>query len=222
MDDTDLKIVIIDYQMSNLFSVKHACDYFGVDAEFTSDKDKILNADGAILPGVGAFSSAMKNLQSLDLVLPIRDFVEMGKPLMGICLGLQLLFTESKEFGNTTGMDIIPGTVVKFDKNANEERKIKVPHMGWSEVYQPTGNHNGGWENSPLCGVADKEYMYFVHSYFVVPDDDRDILAKSNYEGMEFCSAIKKKNIFATQFHPEKSAKQGVEIYSNWFQSIKN
>ena len=205
------KIVIIDYQLGNLFSVKQACDAVGMDAKLTSRKDDILNADALILPGVGAFIEAMNNLQSLDLIDAIKSKVNKGTPIFGICLGLQLLFTKSEEFGSGSGLDLIPGMIKKFPERI-EDRRMKVPHISWNQVY----GLKSSWEETPLNELKNKEFMYFIHSYYVKPDDESYLLTNTNYDGLEFCSSIIKNNIFATQFHPEKSADKGISIYKNW------
>ena len=213
------KIAIIDYQLSNLFSVAHACDFIGLETKITSDKKEIIHADAAILPGVGAFGDAMNNLQKLGLIDAINKFVESRKPFMGVCLGLQLLFTESKEFGTHKGLDIIEGVVNKFPKVNKYKQIIKVPQIGWNTVYQPDGNINL-WNNSPFQGIKNNEFMYFVHSYYVSPKSNEVILSLTNYDGVEYCSSVIYKNVFATQFHPEKSGKEGLKIYQNWAKTI--
>lgn len=213
-------VAIIDYEMGNMFSVDHACKYVGLDSIITEDKDVIMNADAAILPGVGAFGNCMANLNKLDLISPIKDFVAAGKPFLGICLGLQLLFTESEEFGFSKGLDLVQGKVVKFPAENSNGKKLKVPQVGWNHIYENgNGNH---WSNSILKDTSSKEFMYFVHSYYVKPDDKNDILTLTNYEGIEYCSGVKKNNITAFQFHPEKSGIEGIKIYKNWLTEIKN
>lgn len=214
-----LKVAIIDYKMSNLFSVKHACDYIGVDAEITSDYKTILNSDSAILPGVGAFAEAMYNLKKLDLISPIKEFIKSNKPFMGICLGLQLLFTESEEFGINKGLDVVPGRVVKFKNFLSNGKRIKVPNVGWEQIYS-VKNSNNSWSNSPFKDVKEGEYMYFVHSFYVIPNDNSYVLSNTQYGETNFCSSIKKNNLFAVQFHPEKSSKEGIKIYTQWKNSI--
>ncbi|OFX78117.1 MAG: imidazole glycerol phosphate synthase, glutamine amidotransferase subunit [Bacteroidetes bacterium GWE2_29_8] len=213
-----IKIVIIDYKLSNLFSVEHACKYFGVEPIISSDWNELKDADGVILPGVGAFADAMYNLNDLDLIAPIKDYIESGRPFMGICLGLQLLFTESEEFKNTKGLDIIRGQIKKFSSIKNE-KKIKVPQIGWNNILKK--NNADNWETSALKSIKENEYMYFVHSFYAVPSNQEDILCVTNYEQIKYCSAILKNNIFATQFHPEKSARKGLIIYENWLNKIK-
>ena len=191
------KIAIVDFEGGNLFSVIQACKTIGLNPFITHNYQEILKSDGLILPGVGSFPHAMKVLNKKDLVSPIKDFISSNKPFMGICLGFQLLFSESDEFENSKGLDIIQGSVKKFNfKN----KKIKVPQIGWNKIYK-----KNNWDNSPLRHVKQNEYMYFVHSYFVLPNNEKDILSLTNYEEFEYCSSIKKNNIFATQFHPEKS-----------------
>ena len=211
-----VKIAIVDYHMSNLYSVKNACDHMGVDGKIASSSDEIMYADGVILPGVGAFGDAMKNLKKLDLISPIRDFVLSGRPFMGICLGLQLLFSGSEEFGETEGLSLIPGKVVKFYST----EKTKVPHVGWNGIYPPL-DYKEKWKKSPLRLVEENGYMYFVHSFYVVPENKEDILSLTSYGADEFCSSVLRDNIFATQFHPEKSATEGMKIYSEWIRKIK-
>ena len=213
------RIVIVDYGMNNLFSVKHACDYFALNSVITSDRTKILNADAVILPGVGAFGDAMANLATLDLISPLKDFVDSGRPLMGICLGLQLLFSESEEFGKFKGLDIIHGSVMRFRNEGSESEIIKVPHIGWNQMLKSV--NVALWDNSPLCGISDGEYVYYAHSYYVVPENSAMTLAVSNYGGTEFCSGIINENIFALQFHPEKSAHEGIKIFRNWIRHYK-
>lgn len=207
-------VVIINFQLGNLFSVQQACMHFGLMPQITDDKEKIRNAQAIILPGVGAFGDAMQNLQRLDLVSPLKDFIASGKPVFGICLGMQLLFEESEEFGNYKGLGIIPGIVQRFpDKYLGDE--LKVPNIGWNTIY-----HNGGrWVDTPLENIKQNQYMYFVHSYYVRPLEEACILSFTSYKCFEYCSSIKYKNIFATQFHPEKSSYIGLNIYRDWINS---
>lgn len=206
------KIVIIDYQVGNLFSVKQACEKIGLNPIVSSDRDDIFSADALILPGVGAFSEAMKNLKELDLIDPIRNSIYIGKPYFGICLGLQLLFSKSEEFGETSGLNIIKGDVKKFPILSINNDKIKVPQIGWNKIYKNEIN----WEETPLKNIQENDYMYFVHSFYVVPNNTRQILTKTTYNDIEYCSSVFYDNIFATQFHPEKSGEFGVDIYNNW------
>jgi len=205
------KIVIIDYQLGNLYSVKQACHSVGMNFAVSSNKEDILDADALILPGVGAFKQAMNNLKKLDLIDAIKTKVNSGTPLLGICLGLQLLFTKSEEFGSGNGLNLISGIIIKFPSNI-DHRKIRVPHISWNKIYK----FNNTFKDSPLKDLKSHEFMYFVHSYYVKPDNDKYILTNTNYDGIEFCSSVIKENIFATQFHPEKSLDKGISIYKNW------
>jgi glutamine amidotransferase len=207
---------VIDYGMGNLFSVKQACEHVGMYPVVTSDKTVLLNSDAAILPGVGAFGDAMNNLKDMDLVKPIEEFVRSGRPFMGICLGLQLLMTESEEIGRHRGLNIIEGSVVRFPATNNAQQRIKVPHIGWNHIYSSPSYGADYWIKSPLKGIKKGECMYFVHSYYAIPKDSKVILSSTDYEGTEYCSSIFWKNIFACQFHPEKSGQKGLTIYGNF------
>lgn len=210
---SEKKVVILDYQLGNLFSVKQACKKVGLNAIISSEKSDILEADAVILPGVGAFMEAMSNMRALDIIEPLTDFVAGGKPLFGICLGQQLLFTESEEFGIERGLNFISGSIRKFPMQNKKQERIKVPQIGWNQI-RTSGND---WHNTPLQDVQDGEYMYFVHSYYVVPEHSENISSVTNYEGLNYSSSvIKSPNIFACQFHPEKSGEIGVNIYKRW------
>ena len=211
MDNNLKKVVIIDYQLGNLFSVKQACDTVGINAEISSNREDILNAGALILPGVGAFIEAMNNLKKFSLDTAIQTKVNSGTPIFGICLGQQLLFTESEEFGAGRGLDLIEGIIKRFPETI-KDRKIKVPHIAWNTIFKL----NQEWVNTALKDLNNNVFMYFIHSYYVKPSDDACILTQTNYDGVEFCSSILKNNIFATQFHPEKSAVKGLSIYKNW------
>jgi imidazole glycerol-phosphate synthase subunit HisH len=212
------KVAIVDYGMGNLFSVRQACEHARLDVAITSAREEILNADAVILPGIGAFGDAMATLARLDLVGVLRDVAASGKALVGVCLGLQLLMTESFEFGRHKGLGIIEGQVVPFDNPVEGARKLKVPQVGWNSVHRVGEGGNGtseAWENSPLAEIRDGEFMYFVHSYIVQPEDKRVTLSVSRYGQIEFCSSIHSQNIFACQFHPERSGREGLKIYRN-------
>lgn len=217
-----LQAAVIDYEMGNLFSVKRACEQAGLDAVITSDASVVMTSDAVILPGVGAFGDAMDNLRRLDLVAPIKEFVKTGKPFMGICLGMQLLMSESEEFGYHKGLDIIEGSVVRFPVENKGSGKLKVPHVGWNRITRPSFEDRTYWNESPLQNIMDGEFMYFVHSYHAVPSDRGAVLSTTTYEGTHFCSSIFKRNVFACQYHPEKSAAEGIKIYKNWASAIKS
>lgn len=203
---TDL--LIIDYGMGNLRSVQKAVERVGYEAPVSDDPDAVRKADRIILPGVGAFSDAMAALQSKDLVEPILEAIGAGKPFLGICLGLQMLFDESFEDGRFQGLGVIGGTVERFDFSATGFGHLKVPHMGWNRI--------GIRQPAPILeGVADGAYMYFVHSYYVKPLDQAVVATETDY-GSPFTSMIWKDNVFATQFHPEKSQAYGLRMLLNF------
>jgi glutamine amidotransferase len=218
MPDQPLEAAIVDYSLGNLYSVKHACAHVGLHAEITSSREAIANARAVILPGVGAYGDAMATLRRLDLVSVLRDIAASGKPLIGICLGIQLLMTESYEFGRHPGLGIIEGPVVRFDHPLEHERALKVPQIGWNRVCRA---ENARWDGTLLNGVADCEFMYFVHSYIVQPENPGVILSTSRYGHIEFCSSVQRGNVFACQFHPERSGVAGIRMYQNLAAQIK-
>jgi glutamine amidotransferase len=204
-------VVIVDYGLGNLFSIQQACKYLGYSTTLSTNPEIILGASNLILPGVGSFEVAMRQLNNHDLVKTLQDFVKTGKPIMGVCLGMQLLFNESYEFGKHNGLGFIEGSVIKFPEKVNEQN-IRIPHIGWNKIY----NGNLEWSSTPLNSTKNESLMYFVHSYYVKPVLNENILTYSNYDGFEFCSSVKKDNIFGFQFHPEKSGKEGLLIYDNF------
>jgi len=213
------RVAIVDYSLGNLFSVKHACEKVGLDAFISADKREILTADAVILPGVGAFGDAMECLRQRDLIRPLQDIAQSGKPLIGICLGQQLLMTESFEFGRHRGLNIFEGPVVRFDNPIGPNGPLKVPQVGWNRIYRPDylkqQTVGDCWHNSPLEGLRDGEYMYFVHSFYARPVDPSVVLAVTRYGHIEFCSSLRKGNVMAFQFHPERSGPLGIQIYRN-------
>lgn len=206
------KAVIIDYQLGNLFSVRQALENIGLNAVVSSTPGDIETADAVVLPGVGAFKDAMNNLHGQGMVQPIRDYIKAGKPFMGVCLGLQLLFTESEEFGASKGLDILTGKVKRFDNQNLNGTLIKVPQISWNQIYPSSVD----WRKTPLRSVKENEHMYFVHSYYVEPAESSCVLSLTTYHHKEYTSAVYKDNIFACQFHPEKSAEKGLMIYKDW------
>jgi glutamine amidotransferase len=197
-------LAIIDYQMGNLRSVQKGFEKVGHAATITSDPAEIAQADKVVLPGVGAFGDAIEELRRRELIEPIRAAVASGKPFLGICLGLQLLFDVGYEGGRYEGLGILPGEVVRFELPAD----YKVPHMGWNELLMR--------RRPPILeGLPDRTYCYFVHSYYVVPSDRGVIATETDYGGA-FCSMIWRDNIYATQFHPEKSQADGLRILKNF------
>jgi len=211
-------VAIVDFGMGNLFSVKRACEESGMNATITHSRDEILAADAVFLPGVGAYGDAMASLQRLDLIPVLRDIAHSETPLVGICLGMQLLMTESEEFGVTRGLDLIPGRVVRLGAPQQSGRTLKVPQVGWNEI-RTVGS---GWSETVLSGIPDRSYLYFVHSLVVVPDAPDVVISTTRYGDVEFCSSLQKKNLFACQYHPERSGTIGIKIYDkikNWIGS---
>jgi len=195
-------IAIVNYRVGNVQSVLYALSRLGQEAVLTSDPEEIETADGVILPGVGAFAAARDDLGDRGLEEVICGLAEDGRPILGICLGLQLFFTESHEHGTHRGLDLFSGVVDRF------EGRSKVPHMGWNQVSQT--------QDSPLWeGVEDDSFFYFAHSYFVQPEDEEVVIGKADYEG-EFVCAVAKESIFGLQFHPEKSGAAGERVLANF------
>ncbi len=197
-------IAIIDYDMGNLRSVTKAFEKIGASATPTRDSAVIASASHIVLPGVGAFKDCMRNLEEYGLVDPIMKGIASGKPFLGICLGLQLLFDESAEFGRHRGLGVIKGKVVRFPG----DHALKVPHMGWNEARKRKTSRL-------LDDIEDGSFFYFVHSYYAVPDDPSVTLTSTDY-GVEFTSSIEKDNVMACQFHPEKSQKTGLQVLKNF------
>ena len=198
------EIAIIDYGMGNLRSVQKGLERVGCKAQVTREPRQIVSARGVVLPGVGAFSACMENLRRFGLVEAIREVVLQRKPFLGICLGFQLLFTESEEFGPQKGLDLFPGKVVGF----HPQNGLKVPHMGWNRIVKKK-------ESPFLQGISDGDYLYFVHSYYVTPADVSVVATTTTY-GTSFVSSIATDHLFACQFHPEKSQKIGLRILENF------
>jgi len=214
------RVAIVDYGRGNLFSVQRACETVGLGAEITRDPAALASCDALVLPGVGAFGDAMETLRRLDLVGPIRDAAASGKPLIGICLGVQLLMSESQEFGRHRGLGLVPGEVVPLPSPREGDRALKVPQVGWNRVH-PAGGGSERWDGTPLAGVAQGEYMYFVHSFIVVPEDPSVALSTTRYGDVDFCSSVRLGNIFACQFHPERSGRRGLVVYENLRNSLQ-
>jgi len=216
----NISAAIIDYGLGNLFSIKQACKHVGINAVITSNKKEIIAADVIFLPGVGAFANAMNSLQRLNLDGLLYDLAMRGKPFIGICLGMQLLMSESEEFGRHQGLGIIDGTVVRFNEPKSEKGILKVPQVGWNKIFRFHSDEKTStdtWSESPLTGIDDGEFMYFVHSYYVKPDNPSVITSISYYGDIMFCSSLRYHNIFASQFHPERSGLPGLHIYRNIF-----
>ena len=203
-------IAIIDYGAGNIQSVYKALKFIGADCKVTSDKDEILNADGAILPVVGSFGDAMDTKTKRGIKDTIIEYTKSGKPFLGICLGLQLLFPESEETPGVKGLDIFKGTITKIP---NQNRTLKIPHMGWNNISIKQ-------KNGIFKGIEGEPYVYFVHSFYLKAQD-KDIVAATTQYGVEIDAAVQKGNIIATQFHPEKSGEVGLKMLKNFVEMVK-
>lgn len=203
-------IAIIDYGAGNIQSVYKALRFIGADCKVTSDKDEILNADGAILPGVGSFGDAMDTMTKRGIKDTIIEYTKSGKPFLGICLGLQLLFPESEETPGVKGLDIFKGAITKIP---NQNRTLKIPHMGWNNI--SIKQKNGIFKD-----IEGEPYVYFVHSFYLKAQD-KDIVAATTQYGVEIDAAVQKGNIIATQFHPEKSGEVGLKMLKNFVEMVK-
>ena len=203
-------IAIIDYGAGNIQSVYKALKFIGADCKVTSDKDEILNADGAIPPGVGSFGDAMDTMTKRGIKDTIIEYTKSGKPFLGICLGLQLLFPESEETPGVKGLDIFKGTITKIP---NQNRTLKIPHMGWNNI--SIKQKNGIFKD-----IEGEPYVYFVHSFYLKAQD-KDIVAATTQYGVEIDAAVQKGNIIATQFHPEKSGEVGLKMLKNFVEMVK-
>jgi len=196
-------ISVVDYGVGNLHSVAKALEKVGAKTRVTTDWRDVAPSDGVVLPGVGAFKDSMDAMRRSDLAKAIQDYIASGKPFLGVCVGLQMLFSESEEFGVSKGLGVFPGRVVKFAQGK------KVPHMGWNQIRIKK-------EGNPLLkGLKDGDHLYFVHSYYVVPQKDSIVAATTDY-GVDFTCMVWEKNVFGTQFHPEKSQSAGLKIYENF------
>ncbi|WP_342432964.1 imidazole glycerol phosphate synthase subunit HisH [Neobacillus sp. FSL H8-0543] len=200
-------IGIVDYGMGNLFSVSKALERLGAEYFISGDHEQLLQADAMILPGVGSFRDAMERLPAET----IREFAASGKPLLGICLGMQLLFEDSEENGLTKGLGLLPGSVRRFPGKTQEGESYKVPHMGWNRLEFV--------QDSPLLKNVTEDYVYFVHSYYVSAENSEVLLAKAAYHE-EVSAVVGRDNIFGMQFHPEKSSKLGIALLSNFLQMV--
>lgn len=198
-------IAIIDYGVGNLGSVLNAFKYLGYDAKVTSNKEEILNADKVVLPGVGAFKDAMDAFREKGFVEVINKVIESNKPILGICVGMQMLFEYSNEFGRHKGLGIMKGEIIKFKES--KDNSYKIPQMGWNQIEVVDDN--------PLLKGLNGKDVYFVHSYHLTGNDE-NIIAYTEYAGVKYGSAVKSNNVYACQFHPEKSGETGLQILRNF------
>ncbi|MGC8941292.1 MAG: imidazole glycerol phosphate synthase subunit HisH [Sulfurihydrogenibium sp.] len=203
-------IALVDYGMGNLRSVEKSLEKVGFQVKRTSNPEDIDKADAVVVPGVGAFGDAIHNLKRLGLKEKIVKAINEGKPYLGICLGLQILFEYGYEFGSHEGLAVVKGSVVRFD----EKLPIKIPHMGWNQIHIQK-------ESKMFEGIKDGEFFYFVHSYYCKPEDQNVIATTTDY-GIDFCSSIELGNVWAVQFHPEKSQKAGLKLLENFKNFVYN
>jgi glutamine amidotransferase len=215
-------VAIVDYGLGNLHNVRRACEAVGLATKITSSPEDIRWSAAAILPGVGAFGDAISTLNASGLGQALRELADAGKPLFGICLGFQLLMTESSEFGHHRGLDIIPGSVIRLDNPRDDDGRLKVPHVGWNRVWKtnPEGTSDSGSETL-LDAIDDGEYMYFVHSFVVVPAQANAIVSTTHYGDVEFCSSARRGNVFGCQYHPERSGVEGLKMYAQLARNVQ-
>lgn len=202
------KVLIIDYGLGNLYSIERAILAVGGIPYISRDRNKISEAEKFILPGVGAFKAGMDGLKKYQIIEPIRNSLKRGAKLLGLCLGMQLLFETSEEFGIRRGLCLVPGKV-KLLNVSSQGGRIKVPQVGWNTLIKPRGVN---WKETILKDIRKEEMVYFVHSFAAYPKNYKDCLAKTEYGGEIFCSVVSYKNILGTQFHPEKSGNVGLKI----------
>lgn len=208
-------IVIIDYGFGNLHSLAKALVHLGAVSVITQQPEDIERADAVFLPGVGAFGEGMAELSRRGFLAPLKTYASSGKPLFGICLGMQFLFEYSEEFGRHEGLGLLSSGVTKIVPQGSG---YKIPHIGWNELRFPAGRTS--WDNTVLDGIPEKSQAYFVHSYAAAPSDTSDTLAQSEYGGAVFASVVAKGGIVGTQFHPEKSGETGLRILKNFLTRI--
>lgn len=204
------EVVVIDYGVGNLLSVKRGLEHCGATVCLTADPQKILDAKRVVLPGVGAFSNAMQTLESLNLVTVIQELAQRQTPLLGICLGMQLLFDYSEEFGKTAGLGLIPGQVIPVPVRSLSDMVQKIPHIGWNELYP--SKVNSDWQNTVLHDIIEGDATYFVHSFMAVPTELSHRIADCIYGGHKIAATIGQGHITGCQFHPEKSGEVGLKI----------
>ncbi len=214
MSGSKIKISIVDYGVGNLYSLLKAFKCFTDNAKVTEEAEELKNSDAIILPGVGSFAAGMRGLQVRKLVDPVKEFADSGKPILGICLGAQIMLTKGYEFGEFDGLNLIAGKIVRFPKLP---QGIKLPHIGWNKIYP---QKKRSWKKTILEATQEDSSVYFIHSYILEPSDKEDIMSLATYGNYEFCSAIKRGNIYGCQFHPEKSGQVGLTIIKKFVSSI--
>ncbi len=208
-------IAILDYGVGNIKSITNAFDRFNAQTVLTSNYSDISSSKGLVIPGVGAFAHGMKKLEEINLINIIKEFAESGKPILGICLGMQMLFSKSEEFGTSQGLDLISGVVKKLPVTKLQ----KLPHIAWSPILI---QNNNSWSETILDSIEEGSSLYHVHSFFAKPDNSKHVLAESSFYDFKYCSVVKKQNIYGCQFHPEKSGPIGLEIIQNFSEKVCN
>jgi imidazole glycerol-phosphate synthase subunit HisH len=209
-------VVVVDYGLGNIKSVQRGLEKVGATVLITSKPEDIASADHLVLPGVGAFEDGMKGLNDTGVVPAINEFVQTGKSLLGICLGMQMLLDQSEENGLHKGLGFIPGVVKAIPQQEDGTHVRKIPHVGWSSILYPD---HCNWKTSILSGTHEGEYFYFVHSYMTVPHNSVNLLAQCEYENMRITAGIQRDNITGLQFHPEKSGESGLKILEKFVSS---
>jgi imidazole glycerol-phosphate synthase subunit HisH len=209
-------IIVVNYGLGNLFNIQRAFDAVGANTIISSSPEAVLGADKIVLPGVGAFEAGMSQLQDSGMIEALQEFKSKGKQILGICLGMQLLVTQSEEHGLHKGLNFIPGKVTRFTPCADNENKFKVPQICWNAIEHTSSQSKNSWEKTILEDLRSGDCMYFVHSYFVQAEKEQDCLAITRYGNETFHSVIQKDNVMGCQFHPERSGKQGLSILKNF------
>ena len=209
-----IEVAVIDYGVGNLLSVSRALVHCGAKVTVTADPEVILAADRVVLPGVGAFANAMTSLRTAGLDRVVRGVAAAGTPLLGICLGMQMLMDASEEFGETPGLGLIPGRVIRISTHTVPGSRHKIPHIGWNELVLPAGQSN--WQGRLLAGIVPGQATYFVHSFMAQPAEPKHRLADCLYGGITVAAAVLCDNVVGCQFHPEKSGKVGLQIMNNF------
>ena len=211
------RVTVIDYGASNLLNVVRALEHCGAEVVLADQPEAVINADRLILPGVGAFADGMAELQLKKLADPIKFFCQQGNPLLGICLGMQMMLDSSDEFGHHEGLGLIPGKVIQIPPKGANGEPHKIPHIGWNELSYP--EKGGNWDDTLFSRLSPGNSMYFVHSFMAAPSNERHRLADCDYDGQSICAAIRSENMTGCQFHPEKSGEPGLQIISNFIKT---
>lgn len=203
-------VTIIDYGLGNILSVRRGFEHFNAKIHITSDPSELTKADRLVLPGVGAFGNAMRKLKDLNMIEAIHFAAEKNKPILGICLGMQLLLNESEEFGKQEGLGLIPGNVIPVPNHTVNGESLKIPHIGWDSLLY--GSHYSSWEGTLLESIRPENFAYFIHSFMAVTENPLHRIAECNYGGHLIPAVIQKEKTIGCQFHPEKSGEYGLEI----------